>query len=419
MDELRQRLQRLGVTSGRNFKASPRPARRSGDIHELVDGETTEAASGSCFVVRRTYEHSSRHGELTLGEWLAHDPATAAALGDERRLALTEPGRYVFLDTETTGLGGGAFAFLVGIGVFTEEDTFEVRQFFLRDPADETAMLALLAEYLQPKAALVTFNGRSFDVPLLAARYVMSRQRSQIAALPNLDLLHPARRLWRRRLDSCALGSLETSVLGLNRTHEDVPGSLIPTLYRQYLQTRSAHEMTRVLYHNEIDILSMVTLGTLMLRAFSQPDAPDLHVDDRISLARWYERQGMLHEAEMAYTRALDDAPDSASRYDALLGMGLLLKRADRRAEAVALWEYLADLKLDVRGHEELAKYYEWHARDLEQALAWTDAGLRLAASWRPGWRRTEAVRELDHRRERLLHKLQGNNDALSEEDEA
>lgn len=416
MDDLRERLRRLGVTSGRSFTPRPRGG-RGGEIDELVEGEQLSGADGACFRVVHRHAAATPHGQRPLGEWLQQRAEVLASLGDEAALAAAPLDRFIFLDTETTGLGGGAFAFLVGVGFFTAAGEFEIRQYFLRDPAGEGVLLQALAEDLAGEPALVTFNGRTFDVPLLASRYVMARLRSQVAMLPNLDLLHPARRLWRRRLPSCALSALEVDVLGVHRTEEDVPGALIPTMYRQYLQTRDARDMVRVLYHNEIDLLSMVTLGVTLHHAFSADDTAGLPIDDQISLARWYASRGLLAQAEAAYRRAADAAPDAERRYEALTGLALLLKRADRRAEAVPLWADVADLKLDVLGHEELAKYYEWHATDLAQALAWTEAGLRLAESWRPGYRRTRAVAELSHRRARLLRKLSGDDDPdLAEE---
>lgn len=407
MDDLRGRLRRLGVMTGRDFKPRPR-TRRGGDIDSLVDGETVATPDGNCFRVRRVFEPGWRHGPLPLGDWLAQDAALVARLGNDPLLAQTDPSQFIFLDTETTGLGGGALAFLVGIGAFNETGEFEVRQYFLRDPAEEAAMLNALDEILRPGTALVTFNGRTFDVPLLGSRYVMARRCSPIGTLPNLDLLHLARRLWQRRLPSCALGALEASVLGVSRTEADVPSPLIPYLYRQYLQTRDAREMVRVLYHNEMDLLSMVVLGVTIYRAFTQPDAPDLHTEDRLSVARWYARQGMTEEAEAAYDAAARSAPDAETRRDALCGLAYLLKRNNRREEALPLWVDMANLKLDTVGHEELAKHYEWQALDVPRALEWTEQAIRLAESWRPGWQRTQALNALHHRRERLLRKLDG-----------
>ncbi|HLV44391.1 MAG TPA: ribonuclease H-like domain-containing protein [Aggregatilineales bacterium] len=405
MDDLRRRLQRLGVTTGRDFKPRPRQQPAGGDIDELVDGESVACEDGVCFRVTRVYETGTLHGSHRLADWLQQDPVVLARLAGDEWLADTGPGSFVFLDTETTGLGGGAFAFLVGVGFFDGAGQFVTQQFFLRDPADEPALLALLHDILQPGAALVTFNGRTFDVPLLASRCVLARRRTLIDALGNLDLLHPARRLWRRRLQSCALSSLEADVLGVRRTG-DVPGSLIPYLYQQYLQTRDAREMVRVLYHNEMDVLSMVSLGLALARAFEQPGGDGLPLDDRLSLANWYVSRGMHREAEQAFRGAAEAAPDAETRHEALHGLGMLLKRAGRREEAVPCWQDMADLRLDTPGYVELAKHYEWHARDLQLAIEWTDAAIALAESWRPGWRRTEALRELYHRRERLARKL-------------
>lgn len=417
MDDLRQRLRRLGVTTGRSFTPRPRGGRAAADIDEMLDGERLPGADGACYRVVRHYDADTPHGQRPLGEWLEQRGDVLARLGDQAALADAPLDRYIFLDTETTGLGGGAFAFLVGIGFFNTDGAFEIRQYFLRDPAGEGVLLQTLAEDLSGEPALVTFNGRTFDVPLLASRYIMARLRSQVATLPNLDLLHPTRRLWRRRLPSCALSALEVDVLGIERTGEDVPGALIPTLYRQYLQTRDASDMVRVLYHNEIDLLSMVTLGVTLHHAFSADDTGSLPIDDQISLARWYTSRGLGEAAEAAYRCACDAAPDAERRYDALTGLAYLLKRADRRAEAVTLWANVADLKFDVLGHEELAKYYEWHAGDLHEALAWTEAGLSLAESWRPGYRRTRAIAELSHRRDRLLRKLGGSDQQGAEEE--
>lgn len=405
MDDLRRRLRRLGVTTGRNFKPKPHP-RAGGDIDALVDGESVETPEGACYRVTRYYAPDTQHGARQLADWLGQSPAAFAGLADDDSLTGLDPSQFVFLDTETTGLGGGAFAFLVGVGFFDGEGQFVVQQLFLQEPAHEPALLSLLHDLLEPDGALVTFNGRTFDVPLLASRCVMNRRRSILDALANLDLLHPARRLWRRRLPSCALSALETDVLGVQRTHADVPGSLIPYLYRQYLETRNARDMVRVLYHNEVDLLSMVSLGVTLARAFEQPEADGVHVDDRLSLAKWYASRSMMQEAERAFRAAADEAPDVETRYDALHGLAYLLKRADRREEAVGYWEFLADLKLDTVGHVELAKYYEWHVGDLACALDWTERGIALAESWRPGWRRTEALGELTHRRERLQRKL-------------
>jgi len=411
--DLRRRLGRLGVTAGRAF--SPRTPEPGRDIHELVEGELVETDHGTCFRVAHLYPPDHRHGSRHLGDW--HDllPVTLADLAGEPALAGVDPHNLIFIDTETTGLGGmGTLAFEVGVARFAASGALEVYQFFLRDPAEEPAMLSLLDDLISPGGGLVTFNGRAFDVPLLAGRYIMNRRPPVLESLPHLDLLMPARRLWRRRLQSCSLSSLEARALGIRRTQDDVPGYLIPMLYNEYLRTRDAREMRRVLYHNEIDLLSMVVLAAELGAAFRAPDDPTLHIEDRLSLARWYLSSGDASGAESAYRTALEQAPDVLTRQEALEGLASLLKRSGHHADAVPLWVDLADLKQDVHGHVELAKYYEWHAVDFQQALHWTEQGIALAQSWRPGLHRTEALRELNHRRKRLLNKYNGLSSAES-----
>jgi uncharacterized protein YprB with RNaseH-like and TPR domain len=172
VDDLRRRLRRLGVTTGREFKLQPAAPHQRADLETLVDGQALATADGACYVITHSFEGDTSHGTHSLSEWLALRPETLAHVGQDGTLADTSLRRFLFLDTETTGLGGGAFAFLVGVGYF-ENGGFVVRQFFLRDPAEEAAMLGLLGDILAADTSLVTFNGRTFDVPLLAGRYIL------------------------------------------------------------------------------------------------------------------------------------------------------------------------------------------------------------------------------------------------------
>src|SRR5258708_7644427 len=279
-------------------------------LEALVPGEQHETPYGVSYMVRTAYAHDHVHGEAELRGWLSQSLAGAAAFTQDRRLAGIDPRRCLFLDTETTGLnaGSGTLVFLTGVGMFTE-DGFEVRQYFLRDPGEERAMLHALHELMTSYDALVTFNGRSFDMPMLSARFTVNRQPLRADRWPNLDLLHPARRLWKRRLESCRLASLEDSILGVRRTGQDVPGFLIPQLYYEYLQNGDARQMRRVIYHNLFDVLSMVTLATVLCDTFARVDTPALPHDDLISLARWYEALDMLPQPEIMIRAPLDPPP--------------------------------------------------------------------------------------------------------------
>ncbi len=292
-----------------------------------------------------------------------------------------------------------------------EQNNLVVQQYFLRDPGDEPAMVETLAQQLTEFEALISFNGRAFDVPILENRFILARIPPPTTGLPHLDLLHPARRLWRYALPSCALSTLEREILGVRREQDDVPGGLIPYLYRDYLRTGDARAMKRVLYHNTIDVLSLVTLATRLCRVFADPwskwiqttlDSAELY-----SLGRWYADENRVAETERAYRTALraDLAPELRSRV--LRDLAYLLKRADRRAEAFAYWQQLAvEATDDVLAHVELAKYFEWHVQDLSLATGWTRAALRQIENWPPGLRRDQKLAELRHRLARLERKM-------------
>jgi hypothetical protein len=309
-------------------------------------------------------------------------------------------------------------AFIVGLGFFVD-DSFEVRQYFLRDPGDEPAMVEALVDRLPTFEALVSFNGRAFDVPIIENRFILARVVPPMRGVPHVDLLHPARRLWRYALPSCALTSLEREVLEVHREQADVPSGLIPYLYRDYLRTGDARDMKRVLYHNKIDILSMVTLAVRLCRVFADPwnreqveQRRALGGGELYALGRWYADEGRVEEAEQAYRAALRlrSEGDSVLRGRTLRELALLLKRDARRDEAFAFWQQLALESAEDAGgvlaHVELAKYFEWTVGDLARAAAWTRAALRRVEAGAPGPHRDGKLADLRHRLSRLERKM-------------
>ncbi|NKQ35261.1 MAG: hypothetical protein HF973_06530 [Chloroflexi bacterium] len=370
-------------------------------IEKLLPGmRLEETAEGACYILDKVYPLAYRHGADRLADLLAFGADTAVPLTGDARFASLDFRNFLFLDTETTGLAGaGTIAFMVGAAFF-EGDALVVRQFFLRDHGDEAAMLLLLDDLLAARDGLVTFNGRTFDVPLLDGRFLMNRLPSDIRQRPHLDLLPPSRRLWRARLGSVALGALEPALLGVRRTQEDVPGWMIPGLYHQYLRSGDGRELARVFYHNQIDMLSMVTLAARILRQFHQPDGAD-HPIDLYSLGKWQADLGLAEAAERHLRQAAQGDLPLELFHKNLYRLGWLLKRQDRRAEAVSIWQQIAATSFgDVAAHVELAKFYEWHERDITQAILWTERALALTAD--------EMVRaELAHRLARLQRKTE------------
>jgi uncharacterized protein YprB with RNaseH-like and TPR domain len=415
-DDIRRRLRELGVVKGAREMATL-PSRPSVAIEDLVPGRFHTTSHGRCFVVEEHYPIDHLHGEQQLSAYLDLTPEIAAQIARDDALAGTDLRRACFLDTETTGLSGGTgtMAFIVGLGFFTAED-FQIHQYFLRDPGDEPAMIETLAQQMSEFDALVSFNGRTFDVPILENRFILARTPPPMAGLPHLDLLQPARRLWRYGLPSCALGMLEREVLGVLREQDDVPSGIIPYLYRDYLRTGDAREMQRVLYHNVVDILSLVTLTTRLCHTFADPwSEPELSSAEFFGLGRWFANEGRLAETERAYRMALrlwseqadNTRPSPDLRSQILHELGNLLKQAERRAEAFSYWQQLAlENRDDILAHVELAKHFEWHANNLPLAAAWTRAALARVETWPSGLYRTTVTDELRHRLARLERKM-------------
>jgi tetratricopeptide (TPR) repeat protein len=246
----------------------------------------------------------------------------------------------------------------------------------------------------------------------LLTRFTLQRMRPRILSVPHLDLLAPARRVWRGRLESCSLKSLEYHVLQVRRDQTDIDGSLIPQLYFDYVRTGDASEMPRVLYHNAYDIVSMVTLATRLIQIFDEERALALAAADLYALGKWHADRADHDLAERYLRQALADLSDELVRQQASLRLSVLYKQLDRRAEAIELWVAVAQAAqlnslASLEACIELAKYYEWHAIDLPQALAWTEQALTIAGSLSDRLTRQEMMAEVKHRKQRLVRKIE------------
>lgn len=320
----------------------------------------------------------------------------------------TDPAGMIFMDTETTGLAGGTgtLAFLIGIGTYAE-GMFRVRQYFLPDPSGEAGMLEAALAEMETGSALVTFNGRGFDVPILQSRAALRLRRFDVLThVPHLDLLAHARRLWRRRLESCALRSLETDLLDVRRSSEDVPSSMIPYLYRQYRQTGDPALIAGVLYHNAQDILSMAALLAEVLSRYARLPSEIEYPPDVLSLAFVYRGLGRLELADTAFRAAIAAKLEPENRIDAWEGLTGLLKARGSSSAAVEYWEaWCAFAPDDPRPSIELAKFHEWRTRDLAAALLWSERALSAAEGMPDVHKRSKVKHSVNHRMERLKRK--------------
>jgi uncharacterized protein YprB with RNaseH-like and TPR domain len=347
-------------------------------VEEWLGGDVVETAHGRHFETEKLYERHRRHGSADIGSLaeLPEDLLTAISGGTT---PLTPPSDWAFLDTETTGLAGGSgtCAFLVGIGRITPEG-FRVRQFFMRDYCEEASLLDAVARHLAPFRVLITYNGRSFDQPLLETRYRLNRSRPPFGKLDHLDLLHGARRLWKLRYESCRLVDLETQVLGFERDG-DVPGALIPYLYFEYLRTGRAARLLPVFHHNSIDILTLACLTGIVPLAFKDPEnLPFRHGAEIAGIARWLREAGDLEQARTLFRRAIDAGMGDDLMFRTLWDLAALERKLGAEEQAVVMWTDLAAVRNSFRipALEELAKHYEHRQKDLGRALETTRAAL-------------------------------------------
>lgn len=383
----------------------------------VLPGEAVETPDGPAWV-RTVHYPLAVHPELAM--LLEVETEALAAAGRDPALARLDPARAAFVDTETTGLtpDTATYTFLISVGMYENlgqsldhAGEFVVRQFFMRTPAEELGQLRLVAEALERASGIVSFNGRAFDLPLMQNRFILARRPAPWLRLPHLDLLPAARRVWRGRLESCRLSNLEQHILDVQRTADDVPGFLIPDIYRQYCLTGTISDLlVRVFYHNLMDIVSMPQLAArlgLLYQANGRIERlTSLHGAECLSLARAYVELGWNEAGEAAYRAALAARLSDAERSQAYRDLGYLLKRLDRRAEAAEVWtEWIGAVPVaDLTPYIELAKYHEWHTADLAAARGWTAWALRLAEApppWPPA-----IVEDLHRRLERLERKL-------------
>ena len=411
VEDLRQQLERLTSGQWGTTHLYPAVRRPSQPIEELVGGAVVATNHGPCVVVDLAYPAGYRHGHVDITAALDLNPHTVAAIGRDQALARLDLRRTAFLDVETTGLAGGAgtYAFLVGLGWF-EGDDFRLRQLFMRDYSEERALISLVEDTLAPLSGIVSFNGKAFDVPLLESRFILSRRRFPLSSAPHLDLLHTARRFWRRRLESCGLSNLETEILGLQR-HGDVPSHLVPQIYFEYLRYGRVEPLEGVFYHNAQDILSLAALTALSCSLFDDPLRTDSSAaEDLYSLGRLYAQVGLGDRAEAVLKAALAASIPEDLRTQTICDLSFHLKRQDNWTEAIALW-HLAIEENHGRLYPfvELAKYYEHRERDYttaEQLVLRAIDLVQVSSARRGGWWAEQRLAELEHRLRRLQLKM-------------
>ncbi len=365
--------------SGNDRRDAPKLARI------IPQSESLELAEGICVRVSTraaTTGQRSAEGYSCPVSTFSH-PETREALallGRNDAWGDISPERIAFVDIETTGLqgGSGTVAFLIGVGRF-EAEQFCVRQYFMEDFHHEPAMVRAVADDLAEADALVSYNGKRFDLPIMEMRWRLARLEPKFPKL-HLDLLHPSRRLWSGRLPDCRLGTVERHILSILR-YSDAPSAEIPQIYFDYVRGIRPERMSLVFDHHAQDIFSLAALTQGLARAVADPeDRRFAHASDQAGLARIYQSGNNPEAAIAALRRAASYAPNEETAWRLSVLLGRALKRQGRGNEAVALWESLADRAAIHRLDPliELAKYAEHRLKDHVAAENWTRRAMAI-----------------------------------------
>jgi len=306
------------------------------------------------------------------------------SLSRRTRAALEDPEKWLFLDTETTGLAGGTgtYAFLVGLA-WWDAGGLQVEQFFMRDFAEEHSLLHELAARVAERPVLVTFNGKTFDWPLLESRFTMTRSIAAPKLAAHLDLLHPARALWKLRLGSVRLVELERHVLDAPRLgwhrEDDVASAMIPQFYFDYLRGGPTSPLAGVVRHNQMDLRGLAALFGKINAMLSESDGAANEVEslDLFGLSRFLQRRGDAGRAQSACAQALEIGLPAEFQPKARYELAWMAKRKGEHRQAAEIWlEIVSDPQNGIRACEQLAIHYERHAKDLKRATEFAQLAL-------------------------------------------
>lgn len=373
---------------------------------EYPEGRIEENDQGRCLVVEYSYPLTYLYGGTAFGKVLALNK-------DILDMLIKEYKKYddiydlMFFDTETTGLssGAGTVIFLAGAGYF-ENDRFILKQFFLRDYDDEPAMLEFVSSLMEKRPVLVTFNGKAFDWNLMLGRYTTNRLKPKRRSPVHLDLLHPSRTLWKRRLSSCSLVSLEENILSEYRS-DDIPGALIPGVYFDYLDTGIFDErMKRVFVHNRLDVLSMVSLLGKICEILTDPLRVCENAIELFGTGVLFEKAGWCDSMISCFERCIESR-NIYIKQAALEKLSGFYKRKQEYDKIVSCWlEQAKDTYASshrIYSMIELAKYFEHKQKDTDFAIKITNEAIKLARSGVAA--DTELLFDLNKRLDRLIRK--------------
>lgn len=345
-----------------------------------IKGNEIENSAGKFLEIEEIYPLSYIHGNDDFSKFPDIKMNFLSTIARDNRFDDLIPEDIAFIDTESTGISGtGTYLFLIGIA-YLKDDRIILKQYLMRDFNEEESMLVHLNEFLDNFKAFVSFNGKTFDIPNIESRLILSRIMKDMRGVPHLDLLHPARRLWKRKFDSFKLTALERELLNFHR-EGDIPSELIPQVYFDYVRTGNTSRMSRVIEHNKFDIISMISL--LVKEAEVISDYSSQTFDVMFNVGRFYENRGKINKAINIYSM-IHEAGETCVKEFFILGscrLAYIYKKLELKDDSLEIWEKLKDFPTDL-GPEpflELAKFYEHFKKDIPRALELSETGLEIS----------------------------------------
>ncbi len=369
MESLSDRLKSLGFKTASTLQPAVKAEKKP--LEEIISAEVNTNSLGSFLVRCDNYPYGYQQGKIIFSEEIYSEKLNQAARLMRSDIPLKS---MVFLDTETSGLSGGTgtFAFLVGIGSFNDLG-FQLQQFIIRDPAEESAMLLHLSNSIHPDSVFVTFNGKSFDIPLLSNRLVVNRIPANFREHPHVDVLHLSRKIWRNQLPSCSLKDLERDILSMERSDEEVPGWMIPEIYFDYLRTGNADRLSNVVYHNAQDIVSLAALFIYISDMLEKNVSIDIYtLNDLIAIGRIFLDIGSIDLAKQVFLNCLKRTGTIDENITVSNLLGKIYKTEHKSLDAVKYWVEAGNSG-SFDACIELAMHYEHHSGDPISALQWAE----------------------------------------------
>jgi uncharacterized protein YprB with RNaseH-like and TPR domain len=371
----------------------------------LPEGQEEINPYGRHYIVRKVFDGEHCHGRVRLGRFSCDDLRRLTTVMHEKD-AVPDRDSIVFLDTETTGMqGAGMVPFLVGLGYFKGDD-FHVVQYFIRDFDEEPSMLYALGKMLERFRLVVTYNGATFDIPLLESRFILARLENPLLGMPHLDLLTGARRLWRNGHGSCRLVALEREIVSFLRG-PDIPGSMIPRVYFDFVNHGSNlayRQLQSVFTHNVYDIVSLAALTVCACdRVTIEPASFDNPLD-LYSLARILENTPDWKSSRALYEMARAGGLPEPARFRAAESLSVIYRRSGEHEHALAVClELIQSTSFSMAAFEGAAIHYERIEGNPARALEIVDEALaRLDNDMEHKRRKTLLLA----RRERLRQKV-------------